>query len=313
MELETHRRSVASIHFGKKLSGATYVVRPRAEDVLPELWNTLCRAEVAAQPDPSWNLLKLHTDQVAITFLSYPEFDAEPHPVLAEATKINLNTGSVSRTDYRQRSNPPIQHRKETFLQPHDPRIHLFAALTRREEEAGLYRDPSRIGLRVPWLTLLQRLGLEYEDHTLVSARIPPADSVSIVPGQAEVARHRTAIRRYDLSKPVKQILERGLLRKTDSFFDYPAFPVRSSACTVFRSRYRWCMLDWSQCPAVERIAGKVSGAWLFQGTRVPVRALFENLEGGATVDEFLEWFPGVTRAQVEAVLEHAQRSLVET
>jgi uncharacterized protein (DUF433 family) len=71
-------------------------------------------------------------------------------------------------------------------------------------------------------------------------------------------------------------------------------------------------MLDWSQCPAVERVPGKVSGAWLFVGTRVPVKALFENLEGGATVAEFLEWFPGVTRAQVEAVLEHAQRSLVE-
>ncbi len=69
-------------------------------------------------------------------------------------------------------------------------------------------------------------------------------------------------------------------------------------------------MIDWSQCPAVERIPGKVSGAWLFKNTRVPVKALFENLEGGATVQEFLEWFPGVERAQVEAVLEHAQRSL---
>ncbi|MDO8544881.1 MAG: DUF433 domain-containing protein [Opitutaceae bacterium] len=71
-------------------------------------------------------------------------------------------------------------------------------------------------------------------------------------------------------------------------------------------------MLDWSQCPAVERIPGKFSGAWLFMGTRVPVKALFENLEGGATVAEFLEWFPGVTRDQVEAVLEHAQRRLVD-
>lgn len=71
-------------------------------------------------------------------------------------------------------------------------------------------------------------------------------------------------------------------------------------------------MLEWSQCPAVERVTGKVSGTWLFVGTRVPVRALFENLEGGSTVDEFLEWFPGVARAQVEAVLEHAQRSLAE-
>jgi uncharacterized protein (DUF433 family) len=71
-------------------------------------------------------------------------------------------------------------------------------------------------------------------------------------------------------------------------------------------------MLDWSQCPAVERNPGKVSGAWLFKGTRVPVRALFENLEGGARVDDFLEWFPGVTRQQVEAVLVHAEQSLAE-
>lgn len=69
-------------------------------------------------------------------------------------------------------------------------------------------------------------------------------------------------------------------------------------------------MLDWSQCLAVERIPGKVSGAWLFKGTRVPVKALFENIEGGATVREFIEWFPGVVPEQVDAVLEYAQRSL---
>ena len=69
-------------------------------------------------------------------------------------------------------------------------------------------------------------------------------------------------------------------------------------------------MLDWSECDAVERIPGKVSGVWLFKGTRVPVKALFENLEDGASVDEFLTWFPGVTREQVHTVLEHAARSL---
>lgn len=69
-------------------------------------------------------------------------------------------------------------------------------------------------------------------------------------------------------------------------------------------------MLDWSQCSAVERTPGKVSGAWLFKGTRVPVKALFENIEGGATIQQFLEWFPGVTRVQVDAVLDFAQRSL---
>ena len=70
-------------------------------------------------------------------------------------------------------------------------------------------------------------------------------------------------------------------------------------------------MLDWSQCPAVERVPGKVSGAWIFKGTRVPVKALFENLEDGARLDDFLEWFPGVSREQAEAVLRHAENSLV--
>jgi uncharacterized protein (DUF433 family) len=69
-------------------------------------------------------------------------------------------------------------------------------------------------------------------------------------------------------------------------------------------------MIDWTTCNAVERDADRVSGAWVFRDTRVPVAALFENVEGGATVREFLEWFPGVTEQQVRSVLEHAARSL---
>lgn len=69
-------------------------------------------------------------------------------------------------------------------------------------------------------------------------------------------------------------------------------------------------MIDWNSCPAVERHPERVSGAWVFAGTRVPVRALFENLEDGASIDDFLEWFPGVKRSQVEAVLEQASASL---
>ena len=69
-------------------------------------------------------------------------------------------------------------------------------------------------------------------------------------------------------------------------------------------------MLDWSSCPVVERSPEIMSGAWVFRGTRIPVSALFENLESGARVSDFIEWFPGVTKAQVEAVLEHANQSL---
>ena len=82
------------------------------------------------------------------------------------------------------------------------------------------------------------------------------------------------------------------------------------TAKTCFLPSMFLAMLDWTQCAAVERVPGKVSGAWVFKTTRVPVRALFENLEDGATVNDILTWFPGVTREQVEAVLEHAERSL---
>ena len=69
-------------------------------------------------------------------------------------------------------------------------------------------------------------------------------------------------------------------------------------------------MTNWNECPAVEQTPGKVSGAWAFTGTRIPLFALYENLADGATVDEFVEWFPGVEKWQVRAVLEHEAKTL---
>lgn len=68
--------------------------------------------------------------------------------------------------------------------------------------------------------------------------------------------------------------------------------------------------LDWSQCSAVESVPGKVSGAWVFRGTRIPVSVVFENLEDGLTIDEIVKMFDGLTHTQVKAVLEFAAQSL---
>jgi uncharacterized protein (DUF433 family) len=62
--------------------------------------------------------------------------------------------------------------------------------------------------------------------------------------------------------------------------------------------------LDWSKCPVVESVPGKVSGAWVLKGTRMPVSAIFENIEAGASIDDILEWFEGLDRTQVQAILE---------
>ncbi len=74
--------------------------------------------------------------------------------------------------------------------------------------------------------------------------------------------------------------------------------------------RKRIDLTNWDPCPAVERKPGRVSGAWVFAGTRIPLSALYENLAGGATIHEFVEWFPGVDAQQVRAVLEHEAKAL---
>jgi uncharacterized protein (DUF433 family) len=85
--------------------------------------------------------------------------------------------------------------------------------------------------------------------------------------------------------------------------FSEPALDAFLEACTMAN-------LDWSQCSAVESIPGKVSGAWVLKGTRMPVSAIFENLEAGANIDDIMEWFDGLDREQVKAVIEFAARSL---
>jgi uncharacterized protein (DUF433 family) len=67
--------------------------------------------------------------------------------------------------------------------------------------------------------------------------------------------------------------------------------------------------LDWSQCPDVESVPGKVSGAWVLRGTRTPVKVIFENLEAGMSIEEVIEQFP-VTRDQIDSLMAFVARSL---
>ncbi len=71
--------------------------------------------------------------------------------------------------------------------------------------------------------------------------------------------------------------------------------------------------LDWSQCPVVESVPGKLSGAWVLKGTRMPVSAIFENLEAGANIDDLMEWFDGLDREQIRQAIHFATRSLDNT
>jgi uncharacterized protein (DUF433 family) len=89
--------------------------------------------------------------------------------------------------------------------------------------------------------------------------------------------------------------------------------PQRPFCCTLWRTLKEGAQimasLDWSQCPAVESVPGRLTGAWVFRDTRMPVSAVFENIEAGASIEEIIEQFD-ITREQIVAVLEFAARSL---
>ena len=111
-------------------------------------------------------------------------------------------------------------------------------------------------------------------------------------------------IRQPDLERRVREGIQSGRFRDVDELLTKALDALAES------SKARMGALDWYQCPAVESVPGKVSGAWVFRNTRMPVAAVFENLEDGVSIDELVELYDGLTRDQVKIVLEFAARSL---
>jgi DNA phosphorothioation-associated putative methyltransferase len=209
-----------SLPYGKRLPAAIYLFDPgdTSADLPPKLRITVAEVRKRLDIGPDFNLLKFHTTSPKISFLAYPDFDRDPHPALAASIIVDLITGKVRRDDYRGRENPPILHRKETFLPPDHPLHPKFARLTREEEKAGLLEETSRIGFRLNWERLLADRGLALKGHRLVEATIAPANTK---PTALRIHRHKTALVRREISKPVKTLLELGQLRRGESFFDY--------------------------------------------------------------------------------------------
>ena len=117
------------------------------------------------------NVIKLHTDEPKVSYLSYPDFESDPHPALAEGMTLHLQTFRVRERDYHGSQNPPILHRKETFLVPAHPLHAKFSRLTRQEESKGLYEVTTTIGTRRGWEQVLSEKGFTLQGHRLVRER----------------------------------------------------------------------------------------------------------------------------------------------
>ena len=207
---------------GKRLSDAFYV-HLSALTVLDPLLQAYERRSrriaTTAAPLEGATLVKFYTDRLQVSYLFYPDFDIEPHPALAGSLIVDLESECARYQDYSQSQNPPILHRKETFVTTDYPHYQAFAALTHQEDAIGLLKNPSAIGTRQKWAQRLAERQVELQGHRLIShAAASPAGQQQPA---SPIERHKAAISRNELSKPVRLSLEAGLFGTGTTFFDY--------------------------------------------------------------------------------------------
>lgn len=152
---------------GKLTPSAMYVHHTALNDLpaLLRVYEGCGRALVGTVENAT--LIKLSREDAQVSYLSYPDFDADPHPSLAASVVCDLRALRVHVRSYVDRVNPPILHRKELFVGPTYAARAKFARLTRREEVLGLYNEPERIGVRDSWLAVCAERGVSFRGHSV--------------------------------------------------------------------------------------------------------------------------------------------------
>lgn len=164
-------KSARTSSIGKLTPSAIYVHESALDSLPPllRLYEGCARCYIGSVDEA--NVIKLHTDEPRVSYLSYPTFESDPHPALAESTTVHLQTFRIRERDYRDSMNPPILHRKETFLRPDHPLHTKFSRLTRQEETNELFERTTTIGTRQGWQQALAEKGFSLRGHRLVRRR----------------------------------------------------------------------------------------------------------------------------------------------
>ncbi|SEH04850.1 DNA phosphorothioation-associated putative methyltransferase [Candidatus Venteria ishoeyi] len=221
MDFPVYKNLIKQLVIGKKLPDAIYV-HVSALEHLPEALQTLLLDTIQRLQlqQFDYQIIKFSKRDFKLSLLAYPDFFTEAFPVLHSSCTIDLMKGRYRLTSYLESKNPPILHRKETMLLAEHPDIPRFQALTQACEQAGLFENPRSIGFKQNWLRLIRRKGYQLVDGQLqqlaqlVEAAEPIAQDTAI-------HRHKTAIRRYALSKPMQTLMQHDYLNGHYSLFDY--------------------------------------------------------------------------------------------
>lgn len=181
--LDLVRTAARSATVGKRMPQALYLHVDAVESLSPVLrvYEGCARRFVGGAEGA--NLVKLGLFEPAISYLSYPDFERDPHPALARSLRVHLQSFRVKAQDFTRRDSPPILHRKELFVMDDHPMRPKFARLTAQEEKWGLYDGSTgSISTRAGWETRLSAAGAALRGHRLV--RTKPRSPSSTAPGR---------------------------------------------------------------------------------------------------------------------------------
>jgi DNA phosphorothioation-associated putative methyltransferase len=221
MDFAEYKKLVGQLKVGKRLPDAIYL-HESAMAVVPHdlhayLFRTIKKIPLVSTP---WNIIKFFKKDFKISLLYYPAFFEDSYPALHASHTIDLQKSTVRSSRYEKSENPPILHRKESFLESTHPSTPVFKEITEEGENAGLYENTRTIGFKKSWELLIAKKGYMLVDGHLQKKNEQTPTVVHSVQSQ-EIARHRTAIDRNKLSTPMQSLLRHNYFEGQYSLFDY--------------------------------------------------------------------------------------------
>jgi len=221
MEFPQYRKFVKEITVGKQLPDAVYLHESALEALPTPLFNYLNQVQKALNiTSNGWNVIKFFKRDFKFSLLNYPNFLEDSYPVLNSSITVDISREIVRENDYSKSNNPPIIHRKETFILKTHPLYNKYVEITQEGEKAGLYENTKRIGFKNNWEALIKKKG-----YRLVNGRLKKINDIDINEyqehSQVEIQRHLTAINRDSLSAPMQAVARHDYLNGDFSIFDY--------------------------------------------------------------------------------------------
>ena len=222
MNFDEYTRHVKAIAFGKKIGDVVYIHKDGLEQIPAELSRLVARVEKALKiSSTKFNLLKFSKSDFRFSLLSYPKFKTYPYPTLSESWTVDLNALGVRKARFGDAKNPPILHRRETFLPKNHELFETFKKFSEQGELKGLYEDPKRIGSFLGWQRTLRNKGFKLDhEGNLIALELNPGERPE---GQAsaKIERHRTALSRDRLSLPLFLLSKHGYLDGKFTVLDF--------------------------------------------------------------------------------------------